>query len=47
MRAELARLPDEVEQALVDLSAARDGSADFAEAQRAFAEKRASTRRGR
>jgi len=47
MRAELARLPGEVEQDLVDLSARGVSSADFAEGQRAFAEKRPPTWQGR
>jgi enoyl-CoA hydratase/carnithine racemase len=47
MRAELARLPGDVEQELIDLSADRVGSADFAEGQRAFAEKRPPTWKGR
>lgn len=47
IRAELARLPGNVEQELIDLSAARVGSADFAEGQRAFAEKRPPTWKGR
>ena len=47
MRAELARLPEDVEQALVGLSAARVRSADFEEGQRAFTEKRPPTWKGR
>ena len=47
LRAELARLPGEVEKDLIDLSASGVHSADFAEAQKAFAEKRAPTWKGR
>ena len=47
IRAELARLPGNVEQDLVDLTAARVASDDFAEAQRAFAEKRPPSWKGR
>jgi enoyl-CoA hydratase/carnithine racemase len=43
LRAELARLPGQVEQELIDLSVAGVRSADFAEGQRAFVEKRKPT----
>ncbi len=47
MRAELARMPGQIEQNLIDLTAAGVGSDDFAEGQRAFAEKRPPTWKGR
>ena len=46
LRAELARLPGQVEQELIDLSVSGVRSADFSEAQRAFAEKRRPRWRG-
>ena len=47
MRAELSRMPGQIEQNLIDLTAAGVGSDDFAEGQRAFAEKRPPTWKGR
>lgn len=47
MRAELARMPGQIEQNLIDLTAAGVGSDDFAEGQRAFGEKRPPTWKGR
>ena len=47
MRAELARMPGQIEQNLIDQTAAGVGSDDFTEGQRAFAEKRPPTWKGR
>ena len=40
-------MPGQIEQKLIDLTAAGVGSDDFAEGQRAFAEKRPPTWKGR